>query len=412
MEAQLSGSKLPNRWWERLGLFVGGVAIVTCALMVLGAFAPSIDYIGLFGSLTLSLWTAWFVLLPLIAAAMVLRWASGFGRTMLVGVAFVTVLGASVVLFRFVSVAWANDVNLTIGNAFGFSGSLKEVRPDEIVTYTHDQGEGLTLRIFRPKGAPPSEGWPVVMHIHGGGWVEGSNAEQSADMRWFADQGWIVISAGYSLSSETRHLWNRVHDQLGCAMAWTNANIRARGGNPARLALRGGSAGGNLAINAAYMANAGTLRSTCGGEIPKVRSVTPIYPGVDLVAIYNNPHALTGPDVRSMAYRYTGGSPEQFPERYKSVASASRISPSAPPTLMFMTQNDHLVPYESMEAFARQVRKSGISLRTVSIPHAEHGFEIIGIGNAIVRQVSLQFMRQHDQNRAPNVDQGASSSRT
>lgn len=405
MEAQTTAAKPSRRWLNRLGAIIGAVATVACALLVLGAFAPSIDYVGLFGSLTLSLWTAWFVLLPMIAVVLLLRCTRGAVRLLLVGTATVTALGASVVLSRFVAVAWANDVDVTVANSFGFSGSLDQVRPDEVVTYTRDQGEDLTLRFFYPKGAAPSGGWPVVMHIHGGGWVEGSNEEQSADMRWFADQGWIVISAGYSLSSETRHLWNRVHDQLGCAMAWTNANITARGGNPARLALRGGSAGGNLAINAAYMANAGTLRSSCGGTVPRVRSVTPIYPGVDLVAIYNNSHALTGPDVRSMAHRYTGGSPEQFPERYKSVASASHISPSAPPTLMFMTQNDHLVPYESMEAFARQVRKSGISLRTVSIPHAEHGFEIVGIGNAIVRQVSLQFMRQHDQDTAPKSDQ-------
>ncbi len=377
---------------------------IVCALLVLGAFAPSIGYVGVFGSLALSLWTAWFILVPLLAAAALCRCADGTTRALLIGLGLFTALGASIILSRFLSLAWANNVEVSVANAFGFSGSLDEVKPDEVVVYTHDQDEDLTLRIFRPSGPVPNGGWPVLMHIHGGGWVEGSNEEQSADMRWFADQGWIVLSVGYSLSSETRHLWDRVHDQLGCAMAWTNANIASRGGNPERLALRGGSAGGNLAINAAYMANKGTLRSSCGGTIPRVQSVTPIYPGVDLVAIHNNNYPLTGPDVQSMTERYTGGSPKQFPGRYAAVASATHISPSAPPTLMFMTQNDHLVPLASMERFAGQVRQAGIPLRLVSIPHGEHGFEIIGIGNAIVRQVSLQFMQQYD--RPPNANLG------
>jgi acetyl esterase len=396
MDAHSTAAKPGLRWPGRITVLASGSVIFVCASLVIGAFAPSIGYVGLLGSLTLSLWTAWFVVLPLIAAVVVWRFASGRSRTLLVSMALLTAFGASIVLSRFISVAWANDVDVTFGNTFGFSGSLDEVKPDEVVVYTRDQGEDLTLRIFRPKGTAPSGGWPVLMHIHGGGWVEGSNEEQSADMRWFADQGWITISVGYSLSNETRHLWNRVHDQLGCAMAWTNANVSERGGNPSRLAVRGGSAGGNLAINASYMANAGTLRSSCGGIIPKVQSVTPIYPGVDLVAIYNNDYPLTGPDVQSMAQRYTGGSPQEFPERYSAVASASHISPTAPPTLMFMTENDHLVPLASMEEFAAKVRKAGIPFRLVSIPHAEHGFEIVGIGNAIVRQVSLQFMRQHD----------------
>lgn len=404
MKSDKTTAKPKRRWPRRLVTFVCALLTIACALLVLGAFAPSIGYVGVFGSLALSLWTAWFVVLPLIATVVLLRCTKGVTRTLLVGVGLLAALGASIVLSRFVSVAWANNVEVSVGNAFGFSGSLDEVEPDEVVVYTRDQGEDLTLRIFRPRGAVPSGGWPVLMHIHGGGWVEGSNTEQSADMRWFADQGWIVLSVGYSLSSETRHMWDRVHDQLGCAMAWTNANIAARGGNPARLAMRGGSAGGNLAINAAYMANQGTLRSSCGGTIPRVQSVTPIYPGVDLAAIHNNKYPLTGPDVQSMTERYTGGSPQQFPDRYAAVASATHISPAAPPTLMFMTQNDHLVPYASMERFAGQVRQAGIPLRLVSVPHAEHGFEIIGIGNSIVRQVSLQFMQQYD--RPPNASLG------
>lgn len=383
-------------WLRRLGLGVGALLVTLSALLVLGAYAPHIPYVGLFGSIFLSVVPAFIIVLPLIAAILV--WQCGVGklRLALMTAAAASIVGASNITYQIARLACETGKCPSIANAFGSSGSLDEVRPDQIVTYTRSLGDDLTLRIFKPEGQAPPGGWPVYMHIHGGGWIAGSNKEQSADWRWYADKGWIVVSVGYSLSGDRRHLWDRVMGQLGCAMAWTNANIGSRGGNPERLAMRGGSAGGNLALNAAYMANAGKLPSICGGTIPKVSSVTPIYPGVDLVAIYNNPHAVTGPDVRQMVVKYTGGTPAQFPDRYAAVASATYISPVAPPTLMFISKNDHLVPLESMRRFATLAKKSGVDIETVEVPFAEHGFDITGIGNTIVRQATLAFINKHD----------------
>ncbi len=385
-----------RKYGHRLISAIAGLLVIVCAGLVFGAFTPLIPGPIGYGSLALSLWPAWFIVLPLVSAGLIWRYSSGWFRIAFVILALFAVSGSTVILARVISVARANNVQLTFSNAFGFSSSLGVVKPDEVVAYTRDQGDNLTLRIFRPKGKAPDGGWPVLMHIHGGGWVEGSNSEQSADMRWFADKGWVVISVGYSLSNEERHLWDRVHSQIGCAMAWTEANIATRGGDARRLALRGGSAGGNISLNAAYMANAGTLRSSCGGRIPQVQSVMPVYPGVDLVEIYNNPYPGTAADLRSMAQRYTGGTPQQFPERYTAIASVTHLGPSAPPTLMFMSENDHLVPLASMQKFGAQVREAGIPLRTVSVPHAEHGFDLTGMGSEIVRQVSLQFMLKYD----------------
>lgn len=388
----------PRRWriWGRRA-FLGFCAflIIVMSLLALGSFLPDITWIGVLGSLGLTLWPAWFIVLPLGATLVFWRFSRNRIRPLLAALALLTMIGAGVVIHRVVSVAHANKATVTIGNSFGFSDSIHDVAPDEVVTYLKDQGDDLTLRIFKPRGKAPASGWPVFMNIHGGGWVEGSNKEQSADMRWFADQGYVVISVGYSLSTSKRHLWDRVMPQLGCAMAWTKKNIAARSGDVTRLSLRGGSAGGNLSLNAAYMANAETLTSACGGTVPRVEAVIPIYPGVDLVPIYNNSYVPNGADVRSMVTRYLGGSPAQYPQRYRATGSATHITTAAPPTLIFITENDHLVPLASMESFAEQVRKAGVPVHTVTIPHGEHGFDLVGMGNAMVRQISLDFLRKH-----------------
>ena len=234
------------------------------------------------------------------------------------------------------------------------------------------------------------------MYVHGGGWVSYSSAQRSADMRWFANQGLEVLSIDYSLSNKERHLWDRVIDQIGCALAWTDANIASRDGDPSRISLIGESAGGNLVINAGYLANAGKLESSCGGRVPHINAVSAMYPGVDLVAIHNNTYRPTGSNVRDMVTKYVGGSPQQFPERFAAVASATKITPAAPPTLLFITENDHLVPLESMRAFDAKARQAGVLVRTISVPYAEHGFDLTGIGNAIVRQVTLQFLSENN----------------
>jgi acetyl esterase/lipase len=369
--------------------------IVISAILVLGAYVPSIPYVGVAGSVAVPLWSGWFIVLPAIGAAMVWRASRGNVRRVVITLATLAALGAGIVTYRLAALAHANGVQLTIGHPFGFTGSLTKVPPDEVTAYTHDLGEAPNAWIYRPKGQA-GRGSPILLYVHGGGWVSGSGGQRSADMRWFADHGWLVVSIDYSLSSAKRHLWNRVIDQIGCAMAWTSANAGARGGDASRMAMIGDSAGGNLVLNAAYQANTGKLRSTCGGRIPRINAVIALYPGVDLTAIFNNRYRPSGPQVNDMVSQYIGGSPEQYPERYAAVASATYIDPAAPRTLMFIGEHDHLVPPQSVLDFDEPARRAGIAIRTISVPYADHVFDATGIGNAIVRQVSLRFIAEQD----------------
>lgn len=383
-----------RKWGRRMAAVICGLFIIVFALLVLGAYVPSIPYVGIFGSVFLSIFSGWAVLVPLLPAFLAWKLTLGWTRWALVTPAVLTSVGAAIILISLISVARANDVRLSIGDPFGLTGNWKKPPPDETVVYATDLEEELSLLIYRPSGDAPSGGWPVLMYVHGGGWIEGDNKARSADWRWFADRGWMVVSAGYSLSTDSRHLWDRVVSQIGCAMAWTGKNIASRGGDPSRLALIGESAGGNLVLNAAYMGNAGQVQSICGGALPRVHAVSAIYPGVDLSVIRSSDPLLRNALPR-MVEGYTGGTAAQFPDRYRQVASATHINPAAPPTLVFVSENDHLVPARSMHRFVAEARKGGVDVREVSVPYAEHGFDAAGIGNQIVRQATLGFLNQH-----------------
>lgn len=380
-------------WARRTMLCIAALLLIPSLLLVIGGFIPALPYVGLFGSLAISLWPAWILLVALTGALVAWWLARGRTRALLLAAAAIAALGSSVATIRLLMLASANDVRLSLGAPFGFGGLLgKAAPPDESKIYLRDLGEDLPLHIWQPRGPMPGGGWPVLVYVHGGGWNSGAAAGRGADLRWFADQGWLVVGVDYSLSGKKRHLWGRVHGQLGCALAWTNANIAGRGGNPGRLALFGESAGGNLVLNVASLANAGTLPSICGGAVPRIGAVSAVYPAADIAAVWNNRYVPTGADVRVMAEEYIGGSPAAYPDRYAATASATHLGASTPPTLLFISENDHLVPVESMRAYDRAARRAGVRVRTVEIPFAEHGFDATGIGNALVRQTTMQFL--------------------
>lgn len=379
-------------WGRRALLFFAGIVILAAAALTFGAFIPSTPYLGLFGSAALSLIPAWVAVAAIAAGLAARASARGRPRTLLPGLAAIAAIGALIVIVRLVALATANDVRLGVGAPFGFGSVFPSSPPDATRVYTRDLGEDLKIHAWRPKGQAPRGGWPIVIYIHGGGWNSGDAISRGADMRWFADRGWLALSIDYSLSSEKRNMWNRVHGQIGCALAWTNKNAPAWSGDVSRIALFGESAGGNLVLNAGNLAGAGRLVSSCGGEVPKVRAVSAIYPAADIAAVWNNDYVPSGAGVREMAGQYTGGSPKQFPDRYAATAAATHLGPHAPPTILFISENDHLVPPASMKAYEAASRRAGIETRSIHIPYGEHGFDLMGVGNAIIRQATLQFL--------------------
>jgi acetyl esterase len=109
----------------------------------------------------------------------------------------------------------------------------------------------LPMRIYRAAGA---EGMlPVLVWLHGGGWVLGNIETHDNVCRFLAEAGpLLVVSVDYRLAPEAKAP-AQVEDTLA-ALSWAAANAAAHGGDPARLIVGGDSAGGNLAALAALAA--------------------------------------------------------------------------------------------------------------------------------------------------------------
>ncbi|MDF5758675.1 alpha/beta hydrolase [Spongiactinospora sp. TRM90649] len=372
--------------------------IVIPALIVTGVFLYGVPYLGLAADLVP--WHAtWILALPLAGAVLALYGGRpGRLRAGLLVLAALTLAGTLVIIARMSAALDRAGAGLGPLDAFTV-GTEPAAVPDAVVGYSSYQGAPLLLSVYRPAGARPGRAAPVLVYLHGGGWIAGSHADRAADLRWFADRGWLTVSVGYTLSTPARHLWNVTQGQIGCALAWVARHAREYGGDPARLSMTGDSAGGNLAINAAYMAATGRSPSSCGGRVPRVAAVSALYPVADPAGFFDNGDPVRGPDARLMAAAYTGGSPRRFPERYRAIASATYLSREAPPTLLIVGGSDRLVPPEGAYRLAGEARRLGVNAELVRVPYAGHGFDAPpdGMGRKAYRRLTAAWLRDHGQ---------------
>jgi acetyl esterase/lipase len=110
----------------------------------------------------------------------------------------------------------------------------------------------IPVRLYwppEPGEAPP----PVVVFIHGGGWVVGDLDTYDGTARMHAvGAGALVVSVDYRLAPE--HPFPAAVDDVWAATRWVAENAAELGADPTRLAIAGDSAGGNLTAVVALLA--------------------------------------------------------------------------------------------------------------------------------------------------------------
>ena len=255
--------------------------------------------------------------------------------------------------------------------------SAAAASPNANTVYETVGGQTLSVAIYWPSGPPRA--WPTLFYIHGGGWIGGGNDSAPTDFRWYADHGWLVISPQYRLATSTDHTWNQAPADVACALAWTDRNATQLGVDRSRLVLAGDSAGGSLAINLGYSAAAGTARSDCG-PVPVPAAVVASYPAVNPVSIYNDKFALGSVNGSHAVTEYTGGTPQQYPGRYKAISSSTYITGNAPQTLVIEPEHDSIIPPGGVYAFVGQARAAGVDITLAAIPFANHTFDFYAAG--------------------------------
>ncbi|CAO3576110.1 unnamed protein product [Absidia cylindrospora] len=129
----------------------------------------------------------------------------------------------------------------------------------EAIQPTDDLNEQKRLQLDVYTTHPPAAGSshilrPVLVHIHGGGWQQGTNKIcYPFEKMLLSEQNWIVVNIAYRLAPKhpyPAHLYD-----VKRALRWVKTSIHSYGGNPDFVVLSGDSSGGHLAAMAAVTAN-------------------------------------------------------------------------------------------------------------------------------------------------------------
>ena len=126
-----------------------------------------------------------------------------------------------------------------------------EFRKGETYTYNEDC---LFLNVFTPESAQEGDKLPVLVYIHGGGFIGGCGHEKHFDGPVWPRQGIIGVTLNYrlglmgfaclpQLEEEAGHCGNYgLYDQM-TAISWVKDNIASFGGDPENITIMGQSAG-------------------------------------------------------------------------------------------------------------------------------------------------------------------------
>ncbi|MBI9083603.1 MAG: alpha/beta hydrolase [Desulfobacterales bacterium] len=140
----------------------------------------------------------------------------------------------------------------------------------------------IPVRIYIPV---ESKSLPVVLFYHGGGWVQGNLDSHDNLCRYLSvASNAIVVAVDYRLAPE--HPFPAGLDDAYAALVWVSENAGSFGGDPARIAVMGDSAGANLSAVLSLMA-----RDRKG---PKIARQVLVYPSTDLSRLDNDSYSYFG----------------------------------------------------------------------------------------------------------------------
>ena len=237
------------------------------------------------------------------------------------------------------------------------------------VTVAADVGD-VDVRIVRPRDAAGA--LPVVLYMHGGGWVLGNADTHDRLVRELAvGAGAAVVFVEYERSPEARY---PVAIEQGYAVAqWITRDGAAHGLDPERMAAAGDSVGGNMTA-------ALTLMASDRGDIRFVHH-SMYYPVTD-AAMDTGSYAQFAEgyflSAKSMAWFWDAYAPD-VDRRSEPYASPLRASDEQlaglPPALVIVDEADVL--RDEGEAYAARLRKAGVAVTTVRYDGITHDFMML-----------------------------------
>lgn len=259
-------------------------------------------------------------------------------------------------------------------NALGKRNYRSAATVTHDIVYAKPGLRQLRLDVYEPQIRPTrGDLYPAIIVMHPGSW---NNYDKGRDFaphhRYLASQGYVVFDIQYRLSQEA--LWPAPLDDVLCAIRWVQDHAADYNVDVDQMALMGRSAGGQLALRAAY------------DERVRVRAVIALYAPTDM--------RLWGHTLETPVAHMLGGTMADVPDNFIDASPVELVRDDLPPTLLITGMLDSIVPPVHAESLANRLSATNTSAVVLRLPWSRHAFDAVmpGLGAQVVQYNIDRFL--------------------
>ncbi|UNK15905.1 alpha/beta hydrolase [Paenibacillus sp. N3/727] len=365
----------PKGFIQWLLIVLAGIALPVIIMMAYYIFYPSnlfnITSLLAFFALINPMFLLILTLIILFLAVLAFWKKAKIAQTILIPLVFLLLFLNVYPITSMLSYSKSKNVSVSIGSHFAIKNDISSIPMQDVVYGKTTNGIELKLDVWLAKQETEGALTPAIVKVHGGGWVEGDKNNNPYWNQWLNELGYTVFDVQYRMPPQAG--WKDEVGDVKSVLGWVLENADTYKIDTRKINVMGDSAGGNLVMLAAYsMGNVALPPSTDVPDVP-INAVINLYGPADMTQFYsNNPSPNY---VQRVMEQYIGGSPSQFPDRYKMLSPIYYIREGTPPTITFLGTSDRIVPEEQAAILDKEMAENGVAHELYLLPASDHVFD-------------------------------------
>ena len=256
-----------------------------------------------------------------------------------------------------------------------YAGNQSEIETRMGLTYATHDSVALAGDLYLPKGSGP---FPVLIGIHGGGWVQGARGVFQYWGPWLASRGVAVFSISYRLAKTGYKTFPHAVQDVLAAIQYVRVNAKDMRIADDRIGLFGHSAGGNIGALAALGGRGAVFANGYPNDphakVPtEVKLFAGIYGCYDVLNMWNM-YNMRHPGENNIE-KFLGASPLDNRQLYfdaSPISHAVRANNNVAVHLSVGTEDDLVDRKANTDTFALALYQAGFFVRTTILQGAPH----------------------------------------
>ncbi len=263
------------------------------------------------------------------------------------------------------------------------------VRAVTDVTYVRRGAHDLKLDLYLPAG-DSHEPHPAIVFVHGGGWRAGVRANFAPMAIRMAERGYVAATISYRLSPEAPYP-AAIHDAKA-AVRWVRAHAGEYGIDPGRIAIAGGSAGGQIAALTGVTNGEARFDPDGGAVSCDVQAIVNIDGLSDFTSAEVRKYEDDPAKQPSSAGAWFGGRYAEKAALWRDASPLYHVKRTTPPMLFIVSAQRRFSL--GRDEMVEKLRGLGVPNRVVPVPDTPHSFWLFDPWLAPTVEAADVFLRE------------------